>query len=183
MVGDIINVKGTNLLVLDERDRNPFVIALDLNIETEFSKNCNNYDGSIVEYETKAWIQQFNIPIIERELDLITLDGYKDYGKKIVGAAPLTLREYQDYSDIIIPHIKNWFWLATGGSRPSRTGKSSAVLCIDKSGRVVIDSYNYIASLVPAFILDKAKLKFMNGDNLKEVPTEALVAELARRFN
>ncbi|MCM1323927.1 MAG: hypothetical protein NC218_07185 [Acetobacter sp.] len=187
MVGDIIKVKGIDLLVLDERDGNPFVIALNTGIETEFDDDSNNYDGSTLEAVTNDWLEQSGLPTIERELDLMTLDGCKDYGKKMVAAAPLTLREYQDYSDIIVPHIENWFWLVTGWTTRSRYyGTANRVCGVGNNGGANYNAYGYSIGLAPAFVLDKSKLGYISKFSpvdLDKIPTEILVAELNRRFN
>lgn len=184
MVGEIIKVKGIDLLVLDERDGNPFVIALNTGIETEFDNESNNYDGSIIEAATDDWLENSGIPTIERELNLMTLDGCRDYGTKMVKAAPLTLREYQDYSDIIVPHIENWFWLVTGWTTRSRYYNNANNVCrVNNGGSAGGSSYYGSIGLAPAFILDKAKLGLVSGDALKDISTEVLVAELNRRFN
>lgn len=184
MVGEIINVKGIDLLVLDERDGNPFVIALNTGIETEFDDASNNYDGSTIEAVTNDWLENSGIPTIERELNLMTLDGCKDYGTKMVKAAPLTLREYQDYSDIIVPHIENWFWLVTGWTTRSRYYNNAYAVCVvNNNGNANSNNYSDSGGLAPAFILNKSKLGFVSKADLENISTEALVAELNRRFN
>ncbi len=184
MVGEIIQVKGIDLLVLDEINGNPFVVAMDLGIETEFDEDSNNYDGSVIEKKTNDWLIAADLPAVERELDLMTLDGCKDYGKKMVKAAPLTLDEYRKYSDIIVPHIKDWFWLCTGWSTRSRFYNIATSVCgVNYNGIATGYNYSNSSGLAPALILDKAKLGFISGESLKNVSTEALIAELNRRFN
>lgn len=184
MVGEIVKINGIDLLVLDERDGNPFVIALNTGIETEFNDKSNNYDGSIIETVTNNWLENSGIPTIERELDLMTLDGCKDYGKKMVKAAPLTLREYQDYSDIIVPHIKNWFWLVTGWATRSRYYTDSTYVCgVRVNGTAISTDCGISGGLMPAFILNKSKVELVSKTDLENVTTEVLVAELNRRFN
>ncbi len=183
MIGEIIKVKGIDLLVLDEIDDNPFVIAIDLGIKTEFGEDSNNYDGSIIEDTTNEWLKHSGIPTIERKLNLMTLDGSKNYGKKMVKAAPLTIDEYRKYSDIIAPHIKKSFWLATGWStRSCHYYTAGYVGFVNTDGLANVNLYNDKNNLAPAFILNKNKLKSINGENLKEISTRDLIAELNRRF-
>ena len=56
--------------------------------------------------------------IIEHEVDLMSLDGLKDYGKCRDKVSLLTLRMYQDNREYI-PLVDDWYWLATGNSTPS----------------------------------------------------------------
>lgn len=188
MVGEFIKVNGIDLLVLDEVDDNPFVIALGTDINTEFNEDCenpNDYRNSLIEEMAENWLVENNIPAISREIDLTTLDGCKDYGTMEVKASPLTLDEYRKYSEIIVPHIQESFWLATGWStRSCYYSDASSVCVVGGDGDAGFNYYDGSNGLAPAFFLDAKKAGITLSDSsLKNVPTEVLVAELNRRFN
>ncbi len=45
----LIKIKGVDLLILDKINGNPFVVAIDLGIETKFDETSNNYNRSVIE--------------------------------------------------------------------------------------------------------------------------------------
>lgn len=186
--GDIIQVNGIDLLVLDEIDGNPLVLAYNLNRESKFSSSTNNYANSAIRAEVEQWAKNCDIPMLERTIDLTTMDGYKGYGELKVKAALLTFDEYRKYADIIKPHIQNWFWLATGWGAPEpETWASSCVCIVYYSGTATYYIYGSSVGLVPAFILDKDAIPDGKKDDspvdLSQFTTEQLVVELANRFS
>lgn len=155
-IGKIVKVKGVDVLVLDMVNNNPFVIALDTDIESVFSKNSNNYRGSSLERAIRQWLKESGIPTIARRLDLTTMDGSKCYGAMMTNAAPLTFDEWRKYAEIIIPHIKSWLWLATGWSDPKWKNQSGNRACVVYSDGGTSYSYygNTGGGAAPAFIID-----------------------------
>ena len=111
-IGNIIQRNGINLLVLDIFDNNPFVIAFDTGLETEFGKSAD-YRISTLKEVIYKWFKNFKFVSIYRNVNLTAMDGGKSYGKLFTHVAPLTFDEYRKYGDILIPHIKRPFWLCT----------------------------------------------------------------------
>lgn len=183
-IGETFKIKDEKLLVLDIIDGNLFVIALDIGITTIFSNNSNNYKGSTLEKATNEWFRELDVPAIPRKLDLTTMDGSKCYGTMEVKAAPLTFYEWHKYAEIIIPHVKNWFWLATAWADPKWGNWGSNFVCLVSSDSSAYGSCYYGRGLAPAFILDK---KFFEDnynndpDLLASFSTDALLAEVSRR--
>lgn len=177
IVGSTITIKDVDLLILDKINDNPFVIALDTGLKVMFSEESSNYSGSLIEAKTNAWLADKGIPTISRELDLTTWDGRQDYGTKLVQAAPLTFNEFRKYAHIIRPHISHDFWLATGWSTRSDYYGNFACYVYDNGGQDCT-SCRAILHLAPAFIL-----KSEQEQDLTNVSTEALIAELSRRFS
>ena len=128
MIGDIITVKGVKCVVLDEINGNPFVIALDLDIESPFG-NSNNYKKSELRKRVESWFKDTGIKTIARDVDLTAMDGYKGYGALNTVVAPLTFDEYRKYNHILTPHIKNWFWLVTPWGSPEKDNWASTYVC------------------------------------------------------
>ena len=179
MIGDIIKVNDINLLVLDEINGNPFVIALDLDIESPFG-NSNNYKKSELRKRVESWFKGTGIKAIARDVDLTAMDGYKGYGELNTVVAPLTFDEYRKYNHILTPHIKNWFWLVTSWGSPEKDNWASSYVCIVNIGGSA-NYYNYGNSdgLAPAFILDRNQCF---NKSLGDYTNEELIAELNKRL-
>lgn len=155
-IGEFIKIKGVKCLVLDIIDENPFVIALNTKIKTCFDDKSTNYNNSILERTVNDWFKKLDVPAITRIIDLTTMDGSKCYGTLKVKAAPLTFNEWREYAEIIIPNIKNWFWLATAWTDPKWKNWCSDSVCrVHSDGGAGYTGCNDNGGLVPAFILDK----------------------------
>lgn len=179
MIGDIITVKGVKCVVLDEINGNPFVIALDLAIESPFG-NSNNYKKSELRKRVESWFKDTGIKAIARDVDLTAMDGYKGYGALNTVVAPLTFDEYRKYNHILTPHIKNWFWLVTPWGSPEKDNWASGSVCSVGYGGSADDLiYNYSAGLAPAFILDKNSCF---NKSLNDFTNDELIAELNKRL-
>ena len=179
MIGDIITVKGVKCVVLDEINSNPFVIALDLDIESPFG-NSNNYKKSELRKRVESWFKDTGIKAIARDVDLTAMDGYKGYGALNTVVAPLTFDEYRKYSHILTPHIKNWFWLVTPWGSPEKDNWASNYVCsVSSGGSASHGSYNYSGGLAPAFILDRNQCF---NKSLSDFTNDELIAELNKRL-
>lgn len=179
MIGDIITVKGVKCVVLDEINGNPFVIALDLDIESPFG-NSNNYKKSELRKRVESWFKETGIKAIARDVDLTAMDGYKGYGALNTVVAPLTFDEYRKYNHILTPHIKNWFWLVTSWGSPEKDNWASNHVCsVGGDGSADINYYNYGYGLAPAFILDRNQCF---NKSLGDYTNEELIAELNKRL-
>lgn len=176
MIGETITVNGVKCLVLDEIDGNPFVIALETDLESPFG-NSNNYKKSDLRKGAEAWLKKTGIKAIPRDVDLTAMDGYKGYGSLNTAVAPLTFDEYRKYNHILTPHIKNWFWLVTPWGSPEKDNWASNYVCyVHDDGSASNNYYDYGAGLAPAFILDK------NEKSLSDFTNEELIAELNKRL-
>ena len=179
MIGDIITVKGVKCVVLDEINGNPFVIALDLDIESPFG-NSNNYKKSELRKRVESWFKDTGIKAIARDVDLTAMDGYKGYGALNTVVAPLTFDEYRKYNHILTPHIKNWFWLVTPWGSPEKDNWASNVVCsVYTDGSANRNRYNFSGGLAPAFILDRNQCF---NKSLGDYTNEELIAELNKRL-
>lgn len=180
MIGDIITVKGVKCVVLDEINGNPFVIALDLTIESPFG-NSNNYKKSELRKRVESWFKDTGIKAISRDISLTAMDGYKGYGFLNTVVAPLTFNEYRKYNHILTPHIKNWFWLVTPWGSPEKDDGSSNYVCfVNYYGSVGYDYYSSSSLCpAPAFILDRDQIY---NKSLSDFTNEELLAELNKRL-
>ena len=181
--GDIITLADVKFAVLDIIDGNPFVVALTNQGSSRFG-DSNNYANSTLRNVVENWLEDLDIDtdlVMEREIDLTTLDGYKGYGKLKVKAAPLTMDEARKYAELI-PDPDDWSWLATGWGAPEHYGSTLALRVLSGGGW----SGNLCSVSVgirPALMLSSALLTSVEiKTDLSDVSTDDLMAELKRRI-
>ena len=181
--GDIITLADVKFAVLDIIDGNPFVVALTNQGSSRFG-DSNNYANSTLRNVVENWLEDLDIDtdlVMEREIDLTTLDGYKGYGKLKVKAAPLTMDEARKYAELI-PDPDDWSWLATGWGAPEHFGSQHA-LCVGSSGSWNGDDCSNSGGIRPALMLSSALLTSVEiKTDLSDVSTDDLMAELKRRI-
>lgn len=182
--GDIITLADVKFAVLDIIDGNPFVVALTNQGSSRFG-DSNNYANSTLRNVVENWLEDLDIDtdlVMEREIDLTTLDGYKGYGKLKVKAAPLTMDEARKYAELI-PDPDDWSWLATGWGAPEHFG-SQLALGVGSSGGWYDDGFcSGSGGVRPALMLSSALLTSVEiKTDLSDVSTDDLMAELKRRI-
>lgn len=89
--------------------------------------------------------------ILDHEVNLLSLDGYDDYGSTFDKVSVLTLDRFRRYHKII-GNVKQKQWLATPSSTPSGTG-SSCVMSVYGNGGVDLCYTNNWEAARPFFIL------------------------------
>lgn len=181
--GDIITLADVKFAVLDIIDGNPFVVALTNQGSSRFG-DSNNYANSTLRNVVENWLEDLDIDtdlVMEREIDLTTLDGYKGYGKLKVKAAPLTMDEARKYAELI-PDPDDWSWLATGWGAPEHFG-SQLALCVYSDGGWNRGSCSNSYGIRPALMLSSALLTSVEiKTDLSDISTDDLMAELKRRI-
>lgn len=180
--GDIITLADVKFAVLDIIDGNPFVVALTNQGSSRFG-DSNNYANSTLRNVVENWLEDLDIDtdlVMEREIDLTTLDGYNGYGKLKVKAAPLTMDEARKYAELI-PDPDDWSWLATGWGAPEHFG-SQVALGVYSNGGWHGNLCSYSGGIRPALMLSSALLTSVEiKTDLTGVSTDELLAELKRR--
>ena len=181
--GDIITLADVKFAVLDIIDGNLFVVALTNQGDSRFG-DSNNYASSTLRNAVENWLENLDIDtdlVVEREIDLTTLDGYKGYGKLKVKAAPLTMDEARKYAELI-PDPDSWSWLATGWGAPEHYGSAFALFVGSVGswdGGYCSNSYGFR----PALMLSSALLTSVEiKTDLSDVSTDDLMEELKRRI-
>lgn len=181
--GDIITLADVKFAVLDIIDGNPFVVALTNQGSSRFG-DSNNYANSTLRNVVENWLEDLDIDtdlVMEREIDLTTLDGYKGYGKLKVKAAPLTMDEARKYAELI-PDPDDWSWLATGWGAPEHRGSQYA-LFVYSNGYWSRNNCSNSYGIRPALMLSSALLTSVEiKTDLSDVSTDDLMAELKRRI-
>lgn len=76
----------------------------------------NNYAGSLLSKTVERWLRDKHPAIfsavVERPIDLTTMDGMTDYGKPLAVVRALTIDEYRKHRSIL-PLTSKPYWLAT----------------------------------------------------------------------
>lgn len=180
--GDVIALAETEFVVLDIIDGCPFVVALVNQGNSKFGDN-NDYSKSFLRNAMNNWLEDCDIDsdlVMEREIDLTTLDGRKGYGKLKVKAAPLTMDEARRYAELI-PNPDSWSWLATGWGGTEETG-SKLALGVASDGYWGGSFCSGSGGVRPALMLSSALLTSVEiKTDLTGVSTDELLAELKRR--
>ena len=90
--------------------------------------------------------------IVEHEVNLLSMDGYDDYGVVRDKVSAMTFDRYRKYHKYI-GNVPEWNLLSTPNSTPSGAG-ASGVLCVDDDGGVNCTGCRYGRSLRPFFVLN-----------------------------
>lgn len=149
----------------------------------------NNFNGSLVQKEIERWVRDQHKPIfdavVERPIDLTTMDGMTDYGCPLTVVRILTIDEYRKHRRFI-PLTDKPYWLATGWTTASSPYSNTYnAYYIDTDGTVYYDDvyYAYFAPR-PALYLQSQILVSVDTDEEKKLEdyTELeLLGELQRR--
>lgn len=100
----------------------------------------NNYAGSLLSKTVERWLRDKHPAIfsavVERPIDLTTMDGMADYGKPLAVVRALTIDEYRKHRSIL-PLTSKPYWLATGWTtNSSPDSDASRAFCIGAGGAV-----------------------------------------------
>ena len=150
----------------------------------------NNFNGSLVQKEIERWLRDKHKPIfdavVERPIDLTTMDGMTDYGCPLTVGRILTIDEYRKHRRFI-PLTDKPYWLATGWTTASSPySNTDYAYYIYTDGTVYHDSV-YYANLAPrpALYLQSQILVSVDTDEeekkLEDYTELELLGELQRR--
>lgn len=150
----------------------------------------NNFSGSLVQKEIERWVRDKHKPIfdavVERPIDLTTMDGMTDYGYPLTVARILTIDEYRKHRRFI-PLTDKPYWLATGWTTASSPySHTNRAYGIDTGG-TVNHGRVYYASFAPrpALYLQSKILVSIDTDEeekkLEDYTELELLGELQRR--
>ena len=190
--GNIVTLVGTKFVVLDVECCGSlpdilFLLTLESVGDSVFGIS-NNYAESDLKKAVDKWLENMdkkgldNAKLVPREIDLTTLDGSGCYGKLSVKAAPLTLDEAREYTNII-PDADEDCWLATGWSGPDKEDRNCAMCINTKGGWDECGCANSLG-IRPAL---KVSTVIFDGDNkrkpdLSEFTIDVLLEEISKRL-
>ena len=118
--GEQFALDGVEFVKLDDDDGATFVVTADVILEcvpfdSEGETERNNFVGSEIESALLEWLNGhpgIEEAVVERPIDLTSMDGMKDYGKPVVMVRLLTIDEYRRYRSLILLTSKH-YWTAT----------------------------------------------------------------------
>ena len=112
----------------------------------------NNYAGSLLSKTVERWLRDKHPAIfsavVERPIDLTTMDGMTDYGTPLAVARLLTIDDYRKYRRFI-PLASRPFWLATGWTTKSSPLSSDYLAYYIYTDGTVYNNYVYYAGFAP----------------------------------
>lgn len=149
--GERFTLDGVEFVKLDEDRGATFVVTADVALEnTSFGSKRktekNNFVGSEIEAAMLEWLNEhpgIKEAVVERPIDLTSMDGMKDYGKPVVMVRLLTIDEYRRYRSLI-PLASESYWTATPWTTEgSPSSDSTSAYYVDTDGTV---DYRYVDS-------------------------------------
>lgn len=151
----------------------------------------NNYAGSLLSKTVERWLRDKHPAIfsavVERPIDLTTMDGMTDYGKPLAVVRALTIDEYRKHRSIL-PLTSKPYWLATGwttNSSPNSNVDRAYYIFADGSVGSGDNVYYAVFAPRPALYLKSSILVSVEtedeGKALADYSDTDLIDELYRR--
>ena len=156
-IGDTFEIAGTTWKILDITNEGYSCLADSIK-ETEFDSESNNWVNSdlrdylVTEFLDKLKEEIGEDNIIQRERDLLSLDGQTEYGKAYEKVSLLTVDEYRKYRSLIPNTEDYWWWLITPWSTSCNDYKTG-VATVSPSGDIYGNICNGDCGVRPFCIL------------------------------
>ena len=195
--GERFTLDGVEFVKLEDDMDAAFAVAADTLPECcQFEdddaerEDHNNYAGSLLSKTVERWLRDKHPAIfsavVERPIDLTTMDGMTDYGKPLAVARALTIDEYRKHRSVL-PLTSKPYWLATGWTTNSSPySDDNLAYCVNSDGTVCLSSV-YLAYFAPrpALYLKSSILVSVEtedeGKALADYSDTDLIDELYRR--
>lgn len=156
--GDVFSINNVEYIVCEQFDNGTTAVVRKdcLDITMEFGENNNWEHSKCREYLNTTYIEELEKyvgsgNIVPHDVNLLSLDGYDDYGMVSDQIAVMTIDEYRKYHKYI-GDTGTLHWLSTPDSTPSGYG-DSGVRCVDGDGRVFYFGCVWDGGVRPFFIL------------------------------
>lgn len=194
--GEHFMLGGVEFVKLDDDKGASFVVAADITgkecpFESSNAKrdDHNNFVGSHIQKVVEAFLldhPEINKAVVDRPIDLTSMDGMTDYGCPVVHGRILTSDEYRKYR-AFIPLASDWYWLATPWTtlRSPSSGSSSYAYYVGADGAqysVSVCSADFCPR--PALYLESSISVSVETDDeksLRDYTDTELLDELLRR--
>ena len=195
--GEAFTFDGVRFVKLDESAGAAFAVAEDVMLENiPFERedaereDHNNYTGSNLEYGILTMLagkhREIYDAVVERPIDLTTMDGMTDYGMPTVAVRALTIDEYRKYRKFI-PLASKPYWLATGWTTKSSPHSGANYAYYVHTDGTLGNNYVFGAGFAarPALYLKSSILVSVDTEDEGKVLTDysdsELIDELYRR--
>ena len=156
--GDIFSINDVEYIVCEQFNNGTTAVVRKDCLDTtmEFGENNNwehskyrGYLNTTYKEELEKYIGSDNI--IPHDVNLLSMDGYDDYGIVSDKIAAMTIDEYRKYHKYI-GDTGTAYWLSTPDSTPSGLG-DSVVRCVCGDGGVSCSGCDWDRGVRPFFIL------------------------------
>ena len=163
--GEQFALDGVEFVKLDDDDGATFVVTADVILEcvpfdSERETERNNFVGSEIESALLEWLNVhpgIEEAVVERPIDLTSMDGMKDYGKPVVMVRLLTIDEYRRYRSLILLTSKPYWTATPWTTEGSPYSDSDSAYRVDTDGAL---NYSYVVN--PFFAAHPAL--YLNSD-------------------
>lgn len=156
--GEVFKKNGTEYIVCEHFENGSTAIIRKECLEDgmEFGDTNNWAESGLRKFLNNEYLKNISDDfsqdnILDHEVDLLSLDGYDDYGRTTDKVSVLTIDQYRKYHKFI-GNVDRWNWLATPNSTPSGTDASSVRIVRD-SGLVFWYYSGYCNGVRPFFLL------------------------------
>lgn len=159
-IGDTFELAGTTWKILDITNDGYSCLADSIK-EMEFDAESNNWVNSdirdylVTEFLDKLKEEIGEDNIIQRERDLLSLDGQTEYGKAYEKVSLLTVDEYRKYRSLIPNTEDDWWWLITPWSTSCNDYKTGVAL-VSPSGYIYNNFCHYDSGVRPFCIFSSS---------------------------
>ena len=157
--GNIFKGKnGNEYIVCEQLLFGTAVVRKDiLDKKMDFGEDNNWANSGWRKYLNSEYLQEIGNEfgeenIVEHEVNLLSMDGYDDYGVVRDKVSAMTFDRYRKYHKYI-GNVPEWNWLSTPDSTPSGWS-ASCVQCVDDGGCVGYSVCGYGKALRPFFVLN-----------------------------
>lgn len=156
--GDIFKANDIEYIVLEQFEITTAVLRKDILENTmKFGENNNWKESDIRSFLNCEYLSELNNVfgkenIVLHNIDLLSLDGFDDYGKCTDKVSLITIDQYRRYRKVIGKPLGKLWWLLTPDSTPTGCG-SGGVQCVGSNGRVYYYWYNGCDGVRPFFLL------------------------------
>ena len=156
--GEVFKKNGTEYIVCEHFENGSTAIIRKECLEDgmEFGDTNNWAESNIRKFLNGEYLKNISEDfgqdnILNHEVDLLSLDGYDDYGRTTDKISVLTIDKYRKYHKFI-GNVGRWNWLSTPDSTNSGYS-ASFVRIVDDGGSVGWDHSGYCCGVRPFFIL------------------------------
>lgn len=156
--GEVFKKNGTEYIVCEHFENGSTAIIRKECLEDgmEFGDTNNWAESGLRKFLNNEYLKNISDDfsqdnILDHEVDLLSLDGYDDYGRTTDKVSVLTIDQYRKYHKFI-GNVDRWNWLATPDSTPSGTD-ASGVRVVRDGGRVGWSYSDDCCGVRPFFLL------------------------------
>ena len=159
--GDTFKKNDTEYIVCEQFDDGTTAVVRKncLDKTMEFGNDNNWKESKLREYLNTEYVNELQEVfgtenIVAHDVDLLSLDGYDDYGVSVDRVSVMNIDRYRKYHKYI-GDIDNSYWLSTPDSTPSGYGASD-VRCVDVDGDVGFNGCGWVQGVRPFFVLQSS---------------------------